>query len=398
MPNLELDSSDVRAIGIFVSYLSICILLTGLIVRDLAKQHNLRRNRRSSSEQATSTYLTSILAFSICAAVSLGVTWYYMLGFFSLSYRTWALQHGIDLPTRPHNIESLGQWLKLIRLGAWLKDVQLFRDAWEVTMESHSRLVWSQPIFFIATSWAFFVGERGMSIPFRYNDGMTANIYKAGLQRIRHRWAYMLLGQIVAVSFAQSLFYVAVTLYESENSEHHSSKTKQSDEEGGGESVAILGYTVWHRIIILLVLVPVILLPATVQTPRFLWVLAIPHLLLMVPPILDPVLIGRMPKVEDRAFARKESARLYRFCVLCAFIAEARMLLNTLSFVAVEQHLHRHSAAYIHPILESASIGANSHWHGVFASLYDHPAVTSVGWDSILCILNYQTWRLFQRR
>jgi hypothetical protein len=154
-----------RAIGIFGSYLSTCVLLTGLIVRDLFKQHNLRRNRGSSSGQATSSSLTSILAFSICATVSLGITWYYMLSFFSLSYRTWALQHGISLPTWPNNIEGLVQCLKLIRLGAWLKDVQLFRDAWEVAMESHSRLLWSQPIFFITTTWAFFVGERGMTSP-----------------------------------------------------------------------------------------------------------------------------------------------------------------------------------------------------------------------------------------
>ena len=101
---------------------------------------------------------------SACATVSLGVTWYYMLSFFSLSYRTWALQRDIGLPARPHDIDSLGQWLKFVRLGAWLKDVQLFRDAWEVAMESHSRLLWSQPIFFITMTWAFFIGERGTAI------------------------------------------------------------------------------------------------------------------------------------------------------------------------------------------------------------------------------------------
>jgi hypothetical protein len=200
---------------------------------------------------------------------------------------------------------------------------------------------------------------------------MTANTYKVGFQRIRYGWAYMLLGQLVAVSFAQSLFYVAVTLYEPEDSEHYSNETNERDKEGGGESGAVIGYTIWHRIIILVVSAPAVLIPTTIQTPRFLLVLAIPHLALMVPPILDPVLIRRMSKAEDRAFARKESARLYRFCVLCAFIAEARMLLNTLSFVPVQQHLHRHSVAYIHPILESASVGTNNHWHGVFASLYD---------------------------
>ena len=208
----------------------------------------------------------------------------------------------------------------------------------------------------------------------------------------------MFLGQIVAVSFAQSLFYLAVILYQPEGSDQYSNEGNERAGEGGGESIAVIGYTIWHRIIILVVSVPVVLIPATVHTPRFLWVLSIPHLALMVPPILDPILIGRMSKAEDRAFVRKESARLYRFCVFCTFIAEMRTFVNTFSFVPIAQHLHRHSIAYVHPILESASVGANNYWHGVFASLYDHPAVTSVGWDSLLCILNYQIWRSLQSR
>ena len=152
MMEFDMDSSDVRAIAIFGGYLSICGLLSGTIVKDLITQHYKFRNRVSS---------TPTLVFASCATVSLGITWYYMLSFFGLSYRTWALQHDISIPKPPHNTEELSRWIHTIQLGAWLKDVKLFKDAWETAMESHGRLLWSQPIFFITSMWAFFIGEQG---------------------------------------------------------------------------------------------------------------------------------------------------------------------------------------------------------------------------------------------
>jgi hypothetical protein len=150
----DLDSNDLRAIAIFGGYLSTCGFLTGIIVKDLVTEHGKLKRRVSS---------TPIIVFAGCAAVSLGVTWYYMLSFFSLSYRAWALQHGISPPTQPHHVKELRPWIQAIHLGAWLKDVQLFRDAWETAMESYGRLFWSQPIFFITSIWAFFIGDQGMS-------------------------------------------------------------------------------------------------------------------------------------------------------------------------------------------------------------------------------------------
>jgi hypothetical protein len=89
-----------------------------------------------------------------------------MLSFFGLSYRTWALRHGISPPTQPHNVKELRHWIQAIHLGAWLKDVKLFRDAWETATETYGRLFWSQPIFFITSLWAFFIGDQGTNNTF----------------------------------------------------------------------------------------------------------------------------------------------------------------------------------------------------------------------------------------
>ena len=84
-----------------------------------------------------------------------------MVDFFSLSYRTWAHEHGIRVPARPQTFQHMYLWAEEIHLGSWLGDVKLFREAWEIAMESYGRLVWSQPIFFITATWSFFIGEQG---------------------------------------------------------------------------------------------------------------------------------------------------------------------------------------------------------------------------------------------
>jgi hypothetical protein len=148
-------SSNVRAITIFATYLSICTLLTGLIGKDLVQQYRRRRRDIPRSN------IMICAALVVLALLSLTTTWSYMLQFFGLSYRAWAHEHGIGVPTRPQEFQDIYQWAGEIHLGAWLGDVKLFREAWEIAMESYGRLLWSQPIFFITTIWAFSIGEQG---------------------------------------------------------------------------------------------------------------------------------------------------------------------------------------------------------------------------------------------
>ena len=159
MTTRTLYNGDVRALVIFGSYLSTCTLLTAVLVRDLYRQY-LSRHKRTDPEAIQFSIRTTHI-FVACAVVSLSITWYYMTNFFSMSYQAWALQNGILIPTAPQKLGDVITWMHAIRLGPWLEAVQLFRDAWEVAMETPGRLVWSQPIFFITAAWAFFIGHEG---------------------------------------------------------------------------------------------------------------------------------------------------------------------------------------------------------------------------------------------
>ena len=161
MTETDIRSGDTRALVIFGAYLSTCTLLSALIIQDLFSQYSTRYAREKYMVYSSSLSPGTALIFGFCAVFCLGITWYYMFSFFSLSYKAWAFRNGIEIPSTPGSIRDLRSWIDDVRLGAWLKDVQLFRDAWEMAMETHGRLFWSQSIFFITTAWSFFVGDQG---------------------------------------------------------------------------------------------------------------------------------------------------------------------------------------------------------------------------------------------
>lgn len=200
----------------------------------------------------------------------------------------------------------------------------------------------------------------------------------------------MLLGQIVAISFAQCLFYIAVALYPVSEVESNGTKSEETQPTFGSTTAGFR--TLLQRAILALVVVPVMSIPKVVATPRFLWILAIPHLALFIPPLIDPILSRSVIQAGDTKVVQGENKRLYRFIVVAALIAEIGMVIKALKDTAVQPHLHRHSAVYEHRLLGAEVKESGNSLHGIWTSLYDHPAVSSVGWDSVLCILNYQIW------
>ena len=220
------------------------------------------------------------------------------------------------------------------------------------------------------------------------------NCRKARLRSIRHGWAYMLLGQIVAISFAQCLFYVAIELYPIEGTEERPIDSKDTRKTAGTDRAPYR--TTVRFVIIALVTVPVVLIPHVIDTSSFLWILAIPHLALFIPPVIEPALSKRKRQSGGSESLQEDNKWLYRFIVAVACAVEFKTLVSALMDESTHPHLHRHSAVYEHPLLGSDITTKAHSLHGIWTSLCDHPAVSSVGWDSILCILNYQSRQSFQ--
>ena len=149
---------NLRPIAILTSYLCLAFALTVLILRTLyeisafprpsQEPHTLNRKRRLHIQ------VTGALTLA-----SLAVTWFYMLKFFALSYRTWARERGISDAFRENSAQ--------LYLGQWLKETSLFRDAWETVIEECKRFWWSQQVFLITTIWSVYLGIEGRVIQVR---------------------------------------------------------------------------------------------------------------------------------------------------------------------------------------------------------------------------------------
>jgi hypothetical protein len=175
---------------------------------------------------------------------------------------------------------------------------------------------------------------------------------------ITYLWAYMLLGQIVAISVASNLFYLALVLSE----RSLSSRNKLS-----------LKKTVSARLVVsvLLSLVTVALSPFT-SPKTFLPNLLVMHVLLFVPLIS----IATTSSSSETSFSVNLNT-LYRVIHLaCAGI-----------------HIRTVIAAV--GSLQTSSKSADI-FKDAWKILYSHPAQSSIGWDVIWTSLSFIAWILLR--
>jgi hypothetical protein len=164
----------------------------------------------------------------------------------------------------------------------------------------------------------------------------------AGKERsIPHLWAFMLLGQIVAISFAWNLFEIAVAC--SPIASQQSKSPPQSRNQA------------WRSILLALCLAVnflcVYFIPYTVGTPQFLLTLGIPHLLLFIPLyVVDEGDMNRLGSYFSWIF----------FAAIVGLFAKATQ--------------------------EALAVPEGSRGFG--RALFEHPAVSSVGWDILFCNIN----------
>ncbi|KAJ3316681.1 hypothetical protein HDV06_003052 [Boothiomyces sp. JEL0866] len=109
------------------------------------------------------------------------VTWFYMLEYFKDSYSSWKAESGMNVD------------FSLNVLSHWLEGTHLFDDAWKLVSVGYYQWFWSHQLcVFVVAVWT----------PFILFEGKRRNI--------PHIWAYMVIGQFVAISTASCLFYAAV--------------------------------------------------------------------------------------------------------------------------------------------------------------------------------------------
>lgn len=189
---------------------------------------------------------------------------------------------------------------------------------------------------------------------------------------------YMLLGQIVAISFAQNLFFATILV--SKPVRNSRDKGPRDTGDGVGDWLPPLALEVLP---ITASLLSTALVPFVAHTSYFMLILLVPHLLLFVPVMLRPSRggSGRRSRSARDAVNGRYVIFLKYFLLLCA-------ILQAHSTYAVFQDV---AGEWNKTACEKVS-------RSLLAAVYEHPAVSSVSWDVIFCSVGAVAWIMAQGR
>lgn len=285
---------DLFAIGIFASYFLFIIALFVLLFGNLKL---LWSTASTNARKHASIFLALALA-------SFAHTWFYMFKF----------MHSSFLPYK-----NLDQPL-IDRISNWLANTRLFEQAWyAVCFPTNANWWWSEQLcLFTVGSWTLFLAAQGET------------------HKIKHVWAYMLLGQLVAISVASNLFYAALALAPRQQ-----------------ESLRYASPTLWLSA--LLSLASVAALPLTSER-GFLANLLLMHVLIVLP------LFGTVRTTRPAYGMRIKQVYLISNLICTYLRVRSNFRLEEKSF------------------------------HFLWTLLHSHPAQSSIRWDVIWTSLSFVCW------
>ncbi|KDR79029.1 hypothetical protein GALMADRAFT_63750 [Galerina marginata CBS 339.88] len=305
------------SLSVFGTYFLLIFGLFALIIK------NIYRSKASNSHGAGKA-----LVFIALTIASLAHTWFYMFKYMAWSFANY------ELSLAGGETQDL-----LHRIASWLYDTSLFEEAWALVCFHPLNWWWSEQLCtFTVGAWTVFLAIEGN----RYN--------------VKHLWAYMLLGQIVAISVASNLFYLALVLSQPPPQEQVSKLTT--------------GPKLW--ITVILSLATVAISPST-SRQTFLPNLLVMHALLFIPVIGSPSTSLGGPSARFSI----DSRNLLRIVQLTAAIIHLRTVLAAVNFLKQGEQ----SAA---PSMVAVA----------WTVLHSHPAQSSIGWDVIWTTISFVIWIL----
>ncbi|KAF9533760.1 hypothetical protein CPB83DRAFT_782282 [Crepidotus variabilis] len=304
------------ALGVFSVYFLIIAALFIFITKDL-----------QSLASVSSSSIVTRLVFVALTVASFAHTWFYMFYYMAWSFADYGKGLQLNSPD------------SLTHVASWLHDTSLFEQAWALVCFNPQNWWWSEQLcLFTAGTWTIFLVVEGK----RYG--------------VKHLWAYMLLGQIVAISVASNMFYLAILL-------------SQRPDVRSSASPRTVGLRIW-----LSVLLSLATIAASPYTSRqiFLYNLLAMHALLFVP--LFPFKSSRSLWIDIKT--------LYNI----VYIASLAIHFKT-SLVAFRSLILSHTS------FQTLSLEvALSAWNVLFSN----PAQSSIGWDVIWTSISFITWILLR--
>ncbi|KAJ7158055.1 hypothetical protein C8R46DRAFT_1165229 [Mycena filopes] len=309
---MDIAGPELAALGVFCSYLSTIAGLFLFIARSLSAQN----------------FGSRAYVFVALSVASFAHTWFYMFKFMAWSFTD-------------YERSRISTELTIKRLSQWLLNTSLFEQAWANVCFGQVNWWWSQQLcLFTVGAWTIFLSIEGR----RHN--------------VKFIWAYMLLGQLVAISVASNLFYLALVLAPPPPPPSNRRSTPLR------APVAL-----W---------LPVLLSLATVATSPFTSDTSfLPNLLLMHSLIVLPLL------APDRLFPLGETKSSFD------------MSLKTLYILVFGGALALHTRV-TGQALGDPAVSVTDFALKAWDVLHSHPAQSSIGWDVIWTSISFIVWLVLQ--
>lgn len=172
---------------VFWSYIVAALGSTALVLRVIYKLPGPSRSTQRNSEQSM------FIIFSALALVSFATLSYHMLNVLVSSYVQWAGVQHVILPLQFYGAKGiLGPQRTHLLLWEWSTTSTLFQDFAEAIVATSARFTWS----YAALNMTF------------WNMAYMGVVGRAA--QIPNLWAFFCLAEILPISFAQSLFYLAL--------------------------------------------------------------------------------------------------------------------------------------------------------------------------------------------
>lgn len=258
-----------------------------------------------------------------------------------------------------------------VRVASWLRNTALFEQAWTIVCDGPLRWWWSEQLcLFTVGFWTVFLLTKG-GLWVHGTPEFTFPVHGLTLDpgrehNVKHVWAYMLLGQLVAISVATNLFFLALPPPPgtAENS-------KKSAERGAAavsarRKMRTVPPVLWLSV--LASLATVFLVPHSLRHDYFLSNLLVMHALLVIPLLLPlPLPVSAMRIGGPLLRLHIQTRTLYRLVALVAIIAHLRTTLST----------------------DIGVVGAPG---TLWAVLKSHPAQASIGWDVVWTTISFLMW------
>ncbi|KAI0544568.1 hypothetical protein F4679DRAFT_564300 [Xylaria curta] len=326
------------------------------------------------------------------AITALLVAAYYSIKSATLSYNTWAYEHGLDLTQRLLGEDGIyitdGINSTEIHIANWLSDTLIYNDALEIVAERTRRFWWGQQIDLGMTAFSLMLAVEGRR------------------RKIPLSTAFLAIAHLVNLSFAQNLFFLALLL------------TPSPLPSGSGDlelPIPPLPRSIWTRLrdglvppkpngwapnvrlfyaTTVLSFGMTLLLPYAAGTSTFTEMALLARASTFLPVLLPKIIPVRWGSVQQRPHGAYESlTKLFKFVSAAAFALHTKTSVVSLISNAPNSYYHRHSALFPWDVEERSRWERSTTALGkVLGSTSDHPAVAAIGCDVLLSALSLGLW------